>query len=232
MNTIRLNTTLITSLSSVLFIPPAELIQSTAIANSTWYNIMQRPGGITIQQLLSIANGLHVPVRRFFSTETADLIGQREDYIIEPYLTCYYDDTALHEFVQNCPSATWKLAAEVTGMSYSRLRNSLLAITRTPVTRFLSVCSIFNINPFTILIDPNPEQEKNRSSSKKSAKLLAEITTLRQDIDTLSKTVANLSQQYEALMKAHDALLHRINVNIGIINGSNIGIAAEPLETK
>lgn len=196
---------------------------------------MRRPTGITIQQLLAIANGLHVPVRRFFSTDKTDLIGQRDNYIAEPYQKCHYDDTVLHEFVQNsATTATWKKAAEATGMSYSRLRNSLLAITRTPVTRFLTVCNVFGINPFTILIDPNPDllsQKDKRMPGTQNMALRREIELLQKNIDTLNSTVADLEKKYKVLLQAHDALLHSINVNIDTIN-SNIDIAADSREPR
>ena len=233
METFRLNTRLLTSLSNILFMPSAEIREATNIATTTWYNIMRQPTGITIQQLLSIANGLHVPVRRFFSTDKADIIGRREDYITEPYQLCHYDEAALHEFVQNrATTATWKKAADATGMSYSRLRNSLLAITRTPVTRFLTVCNVFEIDPFAILIDPNPDlltkKDKRQPTSPNTA-LRGEIDTLRKDIDTLNDTIANLKEKYEQLLQAHQLLQNHVNAGI---NGSNIGIAAEPLEDK
>ena len=233
MEKVRLNTKLISSLSNVLFIPAAEIIVASEIANSTYYRIMQTPIIITIQQLLCIANGLHVPVRRFFSFGNADIIGKREDYIAEPYQPCHYDEDALQEFVQNCNTATWKRAAEATGMSYSRLRNSLLAVTRTPVTRFLQVCSVFGINPFSILIDPNPEvKRKSRSAAGRDAKLAEELSMLRQDVNTLSRHVADLTKKYEELLSAHDALLRQINVNIHNFTDSSLSIAADPIEKK
>lgn len=232
---IRLNTRLVTSLGDVLFMSAADMISATGIANSTWYNMMQKPEGITVQQLLAIANGLHVPARRLFSSGKASVIGRREDYVVEPYQECRYDDDALRAFVSSRQSATWKKAAEAAGMSYQRLKDSLTAVTRTPVVRFLTVCDVFGVDPFTILVDPNPACSGRRQKSMRKSdaeSFSSAISAMRNRIDELSKTVQDLTAKYEALLKDHEQLARRVQVNIGTINGSNIstiGIAADPL---
>lgn len=232
MKTVRMNTKLVGSLGSVLFMQAAEMIVATDIPNSTWYRIMQTPETISIQQLLAIANGLHIPVRRFFSKDRTDIIGRREDYVAEPYVPCTYDHHALQRLVNERPGTTWQKAAEATGMAPSRLRNSLLAVTRTPVTRFLTVCDTFGVDPFTILLDPNPEpapETKGRGRRQDQADLRAEISELRGDIRRLSDTVDDLMQKYEMLLDAHKSLVKRVNVNIENVSSSYIGIAADPL---
>ena len=112
MNTIRLNTKLIRSLSDVLFMTAADIMKATGIKQTTWYAVKKKPEDITVQQLLAIANGLHIPVRRFFSSEGAILIGKRDDYIMESYTECSYDADALQELVSNHADMTWKKAAE------------------------------------------------------------------------------------------------------------------------
>lgn len=228
-----LNTKLITSLSSVLYIPVAEIREAAAITNGTWYRIMSKPSGITIQQLLAISNSMSIPVKRFFRTDRVQFIGKRDDYVADPYTPCYYDNAALQELVSTRTDATWQKAAKKVGMSWSRARKSLLAVTRTPVVRFLDVCDTFGIDPFTILIDPNPvpkERQGKRNAGKSDGNdaLLGEIGRLREDIRTLSATVDDLISKYEALLEAHNRLEHRVSVNIGTVNNSNIGIAAEP----
>lgn len=204
MNTPRLNTKLITSLSSVLFVAPTEIMGAAQIANSTWYHIMDRPENISVQQLLALANGLHIPVRRFFSFGRADLVGKREDYILEEYLTCRYDEGALGEMVGTRTAATWKRAAEVTGMSRTRLRDSLMAVTRTPVVRFLAVCEAFGIDPFTILVDPNPENPRKQRQAP--AEMVREIAALKSQVERLADTVDDLSHKFRVLLERHDRL--------------------------
>jgi len=232
MNTVRLNTKLLGSLCTVLRMSASELIDLSHIPCTTWYSMMSKIEGITIQQLLAIANGAHVPVRRFFSFDKADVVGRREDYVTEPYLPCHYEGDVLKQLVSTNPDATWQKAAKATGMNYSRLKDSMLAVRRTPVIRFLTVCEAFAIDPFKILIDPNPEQKKGRKApavhaSAEVTALRAEVTTLHSDINDLRATVATLMAKYEALLAEHERLAKRINVNIDTINSSYIGIAAE-----
>lgn len=234
MNT-HLNTKLISSLSSVMFMPSADIKAQTNITNATWYRIMQAPDSITVQHLLSIANGLHIPVRRFFSSGRVDVVGKREDYIADPYEPCYYDEFALQDAMSKNTDATWKKAAKAVAMSYPRLRNSMMAVTRTPVTRFLAVCLVFGIDPFTILVDPNPEPEKKaeRKGRQNGMEYMRkETAALRKDLDELSAVVADLKDKYEKLMQAHANLLHRTNVNINTINGGHVGITADPCEPR
>lgn len=228
---IRLNTKLVKSLSDVLFISASEIISATLINRTTWYRIAQSPDIITIQQLLSIANGLHIPVKKFFSLDKACVIGRREDYIAEPYIPCRYDADALREHIDCRTDATWKKAAEVTGITRDNLRNSLLAIRRTPVMRFLSVCRCFDINPFMILVDPNPERQTGKRI-KPSESMAMEIAAIRKDFSSLHETIEELTAKYEALLKAYEQLARQVPVNIGTINGSNIGnigIAADTI---
>ena len=208
----RLNTKLITSLSNVLFMPPGDIMAATTIPSSTWYRIMSAPESITIQQLLLISNGLHIPVRRLFSTGRTDIIGRKEDYIAEPYKECYYDSEAFQDIVNTSNEATWKMASEFTGVTRYRLRNSILSITRTPVQRFLAVCTAFDVEPFTILADPNPElKHKERKQGGISNDFVSELSELRSQITNLSKAVDNLTSKYKDLLDAHKFLLKRIN---------------------
>jgi hypothetical protein len=194
----------------------ADMMAAASIATTTWYAIMQKPEGITVQQLLAIANGLHIPVRRFFSFGRMDYIGRRADYITEPYQSCRYDAEALQEIVSTQPSATWKQAAEAAGMAPSRLRDSLLALTRTPVERFLVVCDVFSIDPFTILIDPNPDPRhtapKKNTEDNSFDSLREEIKTLHEDMKSLSQLVSSLADKYKVLYDKHQALSNRFDM--------------------
>ena len=199
MNSVRLNIKLITTLDSVLFISSNRLMTASTIAKPTWYRIMKEPGNITIQQLLLIANNLHIPVKKFFSTGKADIIGKREDYITEDYKQCYYDSEKLHDIVSNNNDVTWKMAAETTGITWQNLRNSLLAERRTPVGRFISVCETFKIDPFTILVDPNKENRHKAVSA-------AEMTTLRRKMAEMSVAVGDLTEKYKSLLERQSRL--------------------------
>ena len=86
--TLRLNTSIFPVLSQVLGISKTDLIARTSISSSTYYRIVRSPDSITVQQLLSLANGLHIPLSRFFYEYRDDIVERREDYVAEPYLPC------------------------------------------------------------------------------------------------------------------------------------------------
>ena len=228
--TIRLNTKLIKNLSKVLFMPAAEIIATTGMNRSTWYRIAESPHIITMQQLLLVANRLHIPARRFFSTGKADFIGKREDYIAEPYEDCTYDSDMLQSTVETRPDISWQQAADATGVTRDNLRLSLLAVTHTPVVRFLKACEAWGIDPFTILTDPNPEPErgeKQKARRQDTSGIRAEISGLREEVRALSRTVDDLKRKYDELLKAHAALVRRVSVNFENVNASHISIAAD-----
>ena len=223
MNGLRLNTKLLSALHSVLLMQAVDLRKAAGIARSTWYDITSRHDTITVQHLLSIANGLHIPVRRFFSTGRTDVIGRREDYVADPYTDCYYLGETLREAINERKDATWQRAGEIAGMTYQHVQKSLSSETRTPVVRFLAVCEAFGIDPFTILVDPNPEPkpEQNRKPRRNDQAMLTEIAALRQDIGRLSGTVEDVTRKYDdllakydRLLSAHKALLDRFNGHV------------------
>lgn len=216
----RLNTKLLSTLTSVLFMQTADLRRAAGIAKSTWYDIMRKPDEITVQYLLSIANGLHIPVRRFFSLSRTDMIGKREDLIAEPYADCYYSGDVLRDMINERQDATWRRAGEIAGMTYQNIQKSLLSETRTPVVRFLAVCEAFGIDPFTILVDPNPEPAA-KSGDRRRPTVLAQIAVLREDVGRLSGTVEEMAgryrellEKYDDLLGAHRALLDRFNEHL------------------
>ena len=125
-------------------------------------------------------------------------------------------------------------------MSWSGIRNSLLAVRRCPVERFLTVCEAFVIDPFTILLDPNPEPKRKRgatafSSSEASVGSAArpvsdyssEIAELHSQIADLSAAVADLTDKYHALLRAHEDLARSVQVNIHNFTDNHISIATD-----
>ena len=228
--TLRLNTSIFPVLSQVLGISKTDLIARTSISSSTYYRIVRSPDSITVQQLLSLANGLHIPLSRFFSEYRDDIVERREYYVAEPYLPCKYDGSGFQKIVMNSSEATWTKAAKATGMTRSRLRDSILAVSRTPVVRFIAVCNVFEANPFQMLIDPNPRPNKKKGSAKNQALSSPddEITALARKISDLAAAVAELSAKYDELLRSHEALSRRVSVNINTINGSHLSIATDP----
>lgn len=220
MNAVHLNTTLISSLCDVLFMSAADIRKKSAIPCTTWYTIMGKPSAITIQQLLSIANGLHIPVKLFFSEGDVDIVGHRDDYVTEPYQDCYYSAEALQNIIDSRPDTTWQKAADATGVTRDNLRKSLLAVRRTPVTRFLIACGALGISPFDILIDPNPEKGTEQKHEGN------DVDKLLEDMRKLSATVEDLTSKYKALLTRQSKLENTIREYLG----DGIGMAAEEVK--
>lgn len=200
-HTLQLNTTLITSLGHVLGKTNAELMEATGVSNATWYRVMGHPDEITVQQLISIANGLCIPVFRFFSIDGVNVIGNKEDYIENPYKPCYYDAEALQALVNIRSAATWQDVANSLGITRTNLRNSLLSYTRLPVARFLAACNAFDIEPFFVIVDPNPQYidrggEKVATTARGYTNL-PEFDTTRTDFDSIRSELAELKDELE-----------------------------------
>ena len=82
-----------------------------------------------------------------------------------------------------------------------------------------------------ILVDPNPERHTGKRI-KPSESMASEIAAIRKDFSSLHETIEELTAKYEALLKAYEQLARQVPVNIGTINGSNIGnigIAADTI---
>lgn len=212
MKKIFLNSNLIKTLSSVLSRPAFELRAATSIKPTTWHSIMKYPDAITVQQLLAIANGLCIPVSRFFSTHDTTYIGSREEYVTFHYKECYYDSEKMRSIINSIPDSDFQKVITADGTSRQRLRDSLFAITRTPLKRFLTACENFDIDPFTVLIDPNHEMEYNnkqkiitqnipeQKASNTAYTLHEDIATLHKQIIQLNCLIADLTLKYEQLL--------------------------------
>lgn len=210
---LRLNTTLITSLGRVLGITNTELMEATGIMNATWYRIMGHPDQITVQQLISIANGLRIPVKRFFSIEDTDMVGNKDDYIENPYKPCLYDTKKLLHLIDTCAVATWQDVANTLGISRSNLRNSLLLVTRLPLDRFLTSCEFFGIDPFCVIIDPNPLHINQRERCD-VMETRQEYATIQHDISAIQREMAifraeliNIRHDIAGLSKKFDMIV-------------------------
>lgn len=228
---LQLNTTLITSLGRVLGRTNAELMEATSISNATWYRIMGHPDEITVQQLFSIANGLCIPVFRFFSIDGINVIGNKEDYIEKPYQPCYYDSEALQALINTRSIATWLDAAKVLGMTRTNLRNSLLSITRLPVSRFLKACEVFDIEPFFVIVDQNPQYIFRSGEKIKTTALgyttLPEFDTTRVDLDSMRRELAELKNGIDKAMNDLVELGEKLDSLLGTYEDSSAPLVAK-----
>lgn len=205
----KLNTHLLSTLPRVLRMTNDEVAAASGISIAQWYRLVKHPEKLTIQQLLDLANGLQIPVSRFFSTGKADVVGMREDYVINSdYQKCYYDSDAVSKKVGKGTATSWREAAAAVGMHWTNVAASLLAVSRTPVSRLLVLCDTFNFNLFEFLIDPNKEEKKVKRGG---ATMSADIAALNVRIDTLNTTVSDMTEKYAALLERHNKLLERFN---------------------
>ena len=222
-HTLQLNTTLMSSLGHVLGKTNAELMEATGVSNATWYRIMGHPEEITVQQLISIANGLCIPVFRFFSIDGVNVIGNKEDYIENPYKPCYYDAEALQALVNTRSATTWQDVANSLGITRTNLRNSLLSYTRLPLARFLASCNAFDIEPFLVIVDPNP-QYIDRGGEKVATTAcgytnLPEFDTTRTDFDTIKGELAEVKDELERARRDIAKISEKLDQMLGANKG-------------
>ena len=72
---IQLNEDLFKALSQALRMTYKEISTQSGISMTTLYRIIEAPLKISVQQLIDLSNGLHVPVSRFFSRDNKESIG-------------------------------------------------------------------------------------------------------------------------------------------------------------
>ena len=213
---LRLNIALLSALGRVLDMTNTELMEATGIKNATWYRIMGNPNEITVQQLISIANGLSIPVRRFFSYDDSDVVGGKGGYVENPYKPCTYYSENLLNLINTQSTSTWQDVASKLGLSRSNLRNSLLSVTRLPLGRFLKACDLFGIDPFCVIVDPNPlrvnprEQENALTTAPEASALQSylaaiqnELTDLRTEILMARHDIVRVEKKIDMIIDAH-----------------------------
>lgn len=152
---IRLNEILLKSLTRVLHMTHADVAEAAGIAITTWYRLIKDPQRFSVQQLLDLANGLQIPVSKFFS-KRKDKVGTRDDYIMyENYKICFYDKMAMSKAIGDGTPISWHEASKIINMNSSRASDSLLGESRTPVIRLLKLCNAFHFDVFNFIVDPN-----------------------------------------------------------------------------
>lgn len=220
---IRLNVHLLSTLPRVVRMTHNEVAKASGISIACWYRLVKDPNKITVQQLLGLANGLHIPVSRFFSSGKTDIIGVREDYIMTAnYQNCYYDSDAIRQRIGKGTATSWNDAASAVGMHWTNVSSSLLAVSRTPMARLISLCETFGFGLFDFLVDPNKETQKGVTRDART-----EIEGLREEIRALAATVSNLAEKYERLEKENERLRILFEMKTAARN-IPLDVAAEP----
>lgn len=234
------NSLLFNRLSEVLDISGTGIANRCGLTQQVFSRYTTNETVVSVQVLIKICNCLRMPAHFFVAEDNNYVIPNRESATIgsDRWKPVWWDEVAVERTFGDGGRIYWKDVADVMGLTPQKPHARFLLRTRFPVTDFLTVCNYFSLSPFTFLIDNNRETS-GRENERRTAivplrddRLSAEIDALRRDIGNLSSTVADLKTKYESLLQAHERLLSRINVNIGTINSSNIGIAADPVEPR
>lgn len=220
---VTINVRLIRTLTKVIRMTNEEISAAAGIPIATWYRIAKKPENISIQQLLALANGLHIPVSRFLSDKGRDYIGLREDYImsVRDYRQCSYDGDALRAQIGRQTDTTRQDAAKVMDLHYSHVSSAILGEQRLKVANILTLCAAFRLEVSDYIIDPNAAtvaQKQKPSRRSQGTDTTDELKTIREELRRLSEDNAQLRkdndqlrEDYNRLRDAHNILARRLS---------------------
>ena len=198
---VKLNENLFKGLAHVLRMSYKEISSQSNISMTTLYRIIEVPSKMSVQQLIDLANGLRIPVSRFFSKDSKEAVGEREDYInFNHYRLCFYDKSAVQRIIESDTVSSYRDIASVVGLHPNRVKESLLAEHRLPVTRLLNFCDNLNIDFFSIVVDPN-----SISANAKE----------RKNLDTVSE-YATIMYNFEKMMREQAIFRDEVRRDIAI----------------
>lgn len=208
---LKLNENLFKNLAVALRMTYKEISSQSNISMTTLYRIIETPAKISVQQLIDLANGLHVPVSRFFSKDNKETVGGREDYIsFNHYKLCFYDKSAMQKIIDSDTISSCRDIASVVGMHPNRVKESLLAEHRLPVTRLLNFCDSINIDFFNFVIDPNSisvhakEQENKLGGMSEYAIIMYKFENMLREQaifrDEIRRDIARLNKKIDIII--------------------------------
>lgn len=233
------NMLLFSRISKVLDISEAEIARRCGMTQQALNRYTSADIMLSVQKLLIICNALRMPTYYFVSEDNHHIVPNRETATIQPdhWRPITWDRQAVElTFGDREGQIYWKDVAEAMGVTSQKPHDRFLLRKRFPINDFLQTCNKLNLSPFQFLIDLNldtPAKRKSGSTvtggSAAGKAVLpppypADIAALCRKIDTLSATVADLTQKYQSLLRAHEALAHRVQVNIQNVHNSHIGI--------
>lgn len=211
---LQLNENLFKSLARVLRMTYKDISSQSNISVTTLYRIIETPAKISVQQLIDLANGLRVPASHFFSKDSKELVGEREDYInFNHYKFCFYDKSAMQKVIDSSTVSSYREIASVVGLHPNRVKESLLAEHRLPVTRLLNFCDGLKLDFFDFVVDPNSisvdakEQEKNLGKVFEYTTIMYDIATMMREQaifrDEVRRDIANLNKKIDMFINAN-----------------------------
>ena len=212
---LQLNENLFKSLARALRMTYKEISSQSNISMTTLYRIIETPVKISVQQLIDLSNGLHVPVSRFFSKDNNETVGQREDYIIfDGYKECYYNKAAMQEIIDSGSISSYRDIASVVGLHPNRVKESLLAEHRLPVTRLLDFCNTLKISYTFLIVDPNPTSV-NAGERRDATAIVPDNAAILHDIATMQREMASFKILLEETKRNIDELNKKLDAVIG-----------------
>lgn len=86
------NISLLNELRIILGLTKQVLVARSCIDKSKWVRVKNGDSDWSVHDLFLIANGLHIPVSHFFTTDGTDRIGTKDDYVERSarYRDCYW----------------------------------------------------------------------------------------------------------------------------------------------
>lgn len=210
---LKLNEDLFKNLAGALRMTYKEISTQSGISITTLYRIVETPLKISVQQLIDLANGLCVPVSRFFSKDSKEAVGEREDYInFNHYEICFYDKSAVQRIIDSDTVSSYRDIASIVGLHPNRVKESLLAEHRLPVTRLLSFCDNLKIDFFSIVVDPNSisahtmEQEKSLGGVSEYATIMYNFAAMQREMASFKVLLEDTKRDIDELNKKLDAV--------------------------
>lgn len=207
-----LNEDLFKNLAGALRMTYKEISTQSGISITTLYRIIETPLKISVQQLIDLANGLSVPVSRFFSQDSKDAVGEREDYIkLYDFRFCFYDKNAVQKVMESDTVSSYRDIASIVGLHPNRVKESLLAEHRLPVTRLLNFCDSLKIDFFSIVVDPNSisanaKERKNLDTVSEYATIMNHIATIQREMASFKVLLEDTKRDIDELNKKLDAV--------------------------
>lgn len=210
---LQLNENLFKVLARALRMTYKEISSQSNISITTLYRIIETPAKISVQQLIDLSNGLRVPVSRFFSKDNKEAVGEREDYInFNHYKLCFYDKSAVQRIIDSDTVSSYRDIASVVGLHPNRVKESLLAEHRLPVTRLLNFCDSLKIDFFSIVVDPNSrsahamEQEKSLGGVSEYATIMYNFAAMQREMASFKILLEDTKRDIDELNRKLDAV--------------------------
>ena len=208
MSTWTFNRKLLTQLSDILDISFTKIAERCGLTQQVLSRYVTGEIEVSLQVLIQLCNGLRMPINYFVSENGKDYFPTRETATIaqELWKPIEWNATVIDSiFGDGAGRIYWKDVSKIMGVSSQKAHPRFLLQTRFPITVFLSVCSKFDISPFTFLIDSNNTTPNLKSSSTNPTDLYGHNGTKNMPYLDLQFR-GNLVEDYFSMRKEMDNL--------------------------